>query len=301
VGPDQSSYTSDLRRIVGQTRESLDIIVNPFVTALSYPSRDSLGADIAGGVRKRAIMPTVASPRLRSDRDREIHEHFGWDVRVLFMPPIDGFVLSDCRTALRVHLFHGSHSSMLSHEVDTEPKSVDLTQHNFNNLWHETEPLELLYKADTSLWLPSSAATIAIAASDFHDRLLKDVRLNPELVHSLDPYEFEKLTAELLRRQGIAVHVTPRSKDGGFDILAQHTTPLGKLLYLVECKRWAPDNPVGVEIVNALYGVVERRNATGGMIVTTSRFTSGALEAARTLESRMTLTDYRELQNWLKN
>lgn len=81
----------------------------------------------------------------------------------------------------------------------------------------------------------------------------------------MDPRKFEELIAELLRAKGYEVELTPRTRDGGFDILAIKKGDLGSALTLVECKRYAETNKVDVGIVRGLYGVVEEKRATQGL------------------------------------
>lgn len=224
-----------------------------------------------------------------------------WQVHVIFAPSPPCVIISDRHKIMRVPMWTGSHAGGgISHNLVTDSDSVKRSQASFDSLWDNTEPLDVLYEARPSLLSPSAVPAVVIATGDVHKRLLRELQVNPTLLHSLDPFAFEHLVAELLQRQGSRTYVTPKTKDGGFDILARHMTPLGEMMYVVECKRWSPENPVGIEIVNALYGVVERERATGGMIVTTSRFTRGALETARTLENRISLADYEKLQDWLR-
>ncbi len=78
-------------------------------------------------------------------------------------------------------------------------------------------------------------------------------------------------------RLGYEVSVTPQSRDGGKDLYAAMKSSLGSFLYVVECKLFAPNRPVGVQIVRNLYGMVEAERATAGIVVSTSSFseTSG--------------------------
>lgn len=130
-------------------------------------------------------------------------------------------------------------------------------------------------------------------------RLLERVRMNPEVMKSLDSREFELVVAEILDEKGFDVEVTPASKDGGFDLFAAQRTALGTFLFLVECKRYADHHPVGVQIVRALHGVVRQRNATAGVVATTSHFTRGAIEFQQSIRHQMSLRDYVALQEWL--
>ncbi len=72
------------------------------------------------------------------------------------------------------------------------------------------------------------------------------------------------------------------------------------LLYLIECKRYAPSRPVGVEIVRGLYGVATVEKASCGVIATTSHFTKDAKEFANQIKYQMSLRDYTDLAAWLK-
>lgn len=132
-----------------------------------------------------------------------------------------------------------------------------------------------------------------------NEKLLRMVRRDPRSVYNLSPREFEELVAELLDQQGYEIALTPPSKDGGFDMYAARKDGLGEFLYLVECKRYALDHRVGVEIVRGLYGVVEKEKASAGIVVTTSHFTKGAHEFQRSVSHRMSLRDYIHLQQWL--
>jgi len=119
-------------------------------------------------------------------------------------------------------------------------------------------------------------------------------------MRDMHPRKFEELVAELFHRMGYDVILTPRSKDGGFDVLAFQKTGVGKLLTLVECKRYSPKDKVGVGLVRSLYGVVEEKNATHGVIATTSSFTRGARQFQQNLEYRLSLRDFNDLAAWCK-
>jgi restriction system protein len=91
----------------------------------------------------------------------------------------------------------------------------------------------------------------------------------------MTPRKFEELVADMFRNQGYEVTLTPSSNDGGMDVIAVRRDGIGTVMIVVECKRYAEDNKVGVEIARGLYGVVEQRRATRGIIATTSFFTKG--------------------------
>ena len=93
---------------------------------------------------------------------------------------------------------------------------------------------------------------------------------------SMDPRDFEKLVASLLDDQGWEVSLTPRTKDGGRDIVANRIISGIKFPMIVECKRW--NNPIGVSVMRTLLGTVfqDMRESCKGVLATTSRFTPDA-------------------------
>lgn len=132
------------------------------------------------------------------------------------------------------------------------------------------------------------------------DDVLRWLAEDPRRAHELNPREFERVVAELLTRQGYSVELTRPTRDGGFDIRAASDGALGSFLYLVECKKYAEGNPVGVEVVRSLAGVVHATGATAGILVTTSSFTRDAREFRRTIEHQMSLRQFEELATWLR-
>ena len=138
------------------------------------------------------------------------------------------------------------------------------------------------------------------AVTEVNDEIIAMLRLHPEQLWSLPPRKFEELVAELLVRQGYDVQLSPPIKDGGVDIYVAKRDSLGSFLYLVECKRYTPPHKVGVEIIRALYGVVQQTRANAGIIATTSLFTSGVREFQREVKHQLHLRDYIDIQKWLE-
>jgi restriction system protein len=132
------------------------------------------------------------------------------------------------------------------------------------------------------------------------DDLLDRISKRPEEMYALTSRQFEELVAGLFEREGYQVTLTPASKDGGKDIYVAKRDTLGALMYLVECKRFDPNRPVGVGLIRQLYGVVEQEDATGGILATTSFFTKGAKEFREKLHYRLSLKDYVDLHRWIK-
>jgi len=142
-------------------------------------------------------------------------------------------------------------------------------------------------------------AQILAHVQNTNDVILEKLKNDPSLISSITPREFEEFVGNLLRKLGFEVRLTPSSRDGGFDMYAASTSALGSFLYLVECKKYDRVNKVGVEIVRSLYGVLESKKATAGMIVTSSMFTKGAEDFQREVMYRVHLHDYMKIQQWL--
>lgn len=133
------------------------------------------------------------------------------------------------------------------------------------------------------------------------EELLRKLSEKPSLLYELSPRKFEEVVAELLHHQGYEITVTPLTRDGGKDIYASAKTAVGSFLYIVQCKKYSPDNPVGVALIRELYGVVEAEKATAGILATTSFFTRPAKEFQKQIEFRVSLQDYFGIQKWLKS
>ena len=135
-------------------------------------------------------------------------------------------------------------------------------------------------------------------AAAIRQRLVDRIAHRPELMRSLTPREFEELVAELYAGEGYEVELTPASNDGGYDILARQKVVFGTFTTLIECKRYAETNPIGVDVVRQLYGVVESEGAHAGVVATTARFTSGSVSFAEK-SKRIHLQDYFSLQDMM--
>jgi hypothetical protein len=141
-----------------------------------------------------------------------------------------------------------------------------------------------------------ASSKILIANGEVRRYLAK----HPDHVFSLSSRNFEILVADVLKGLGFDVELTRATRDGGFDIYAYIRNEVCAFLMLVECKRWAADRPVGIEVVQRLYGIQQVNNANKSMIVTTSYFTAPAIAESRRYEHLMELKDYQDLKTWLQ-
>lgn len=147
----------------------------------------------------------------------------------------------------------------------------------------------------------AASSRIIVDARAINDEFLRRAADDPNFVFTISSREFEELVAELLSRRGYDVQLTPQTRDGGKDIYAARRDDLGTFLYIVECKRYAPDNPVGVEVIRALHGVADIERVTGAMVVTTSYYSSEARALEEKIKYRMSLKEYLDLRRWLSD
>jgi restriction endonuclease Mrr len=142
---------------------------------------------------------------------------------------------------------------------------------------------------------------INIELSAINEELVRYLAANPECLYRIDPYRFEELVAELQNDMGYRVQLTKRSGDNGRDILALFKVPMGEILTVVECKRYAPDNVVGLDIVERFLYTISRDRANCGMIATTSSYSSGARARATEHRLQLQLKDFGDVRDWLRH
>jgi hypothetical protein len=93
--------------------------------------------------------------------------------------------------------------------------------------------------------------------------------------------EFEEYVKELLERRGWRVETTPRTRDGGIDLIAKRSIDMGtESTLFIQCKNYA--SPAGVEVVRQLNGVLPKHHpGSHGVVVCPSGFTADARSFAQ--------------------
>lgn len=151
----------------------------------------------------------------------------------------------------------------------------------------------------TNYKTPSNDVVQRISEIEFD--LIKRCANNPEALFNLSPREFEILVAEIFQKHGFSVELTPETRDGGVDIIAiQDSSLTGKVVHLIECKRYSQKQKVGINYVQRLLGAVSQKNAHKGILVTTSFFTDPAKTVAKESKNILELQDYNIITKWLK-
>lgn len=115
-----------------------------------------------------------------------------------------------------------------------------------------------------------------ITLSPINDKVLRYLSENPDAFYQLSGNDFEIVMAEIYSNLGYEVKRTQTTRDGGKDLVIRKADMLGDFVYYVECKKFAPDNHVGIGIVRKLVGTVNTDRVNGGILATTSFFTRDA-------------------------
>lgn len=137
---------------------------------------------------------------------------------------------------------------------------------------------------DETLRRAHSLITSALSAE-----ILDRVRKSP-------PAFFERLIVELLIAMGYggtseeAGRAIGQSGDDGVDGVIDQD-PLGVDQIYVQAKRYGDGNNIGAGAIRDFYGALSLKKAHKGIFVTTSSFSSPAVETARGLGSRIVLID----------
>lgn len=141
-----------------------------------------------------------------------------------------------------------------------------------------------------------------ISEQYFDQRYIDYLNAQPNKLQDIQWRQFEYLTAEYFRRHGYHVEVGRGRGDGGKDIIARKEEGIvGPDLIVVQCKRYAESNPVDVDTVKAFWTTLNEEGATKGLIVTTSRLTSGAKTFCQAHQYRLTSAERETVKLWLKN
>ncbi|MCH4814031.1 restriction endonuclease, partial [Vreelandella neptunia] len=141
-------------------------------------------------------------------------------------------------------------------------------------------------------------APIVIASID--DQIKSYFKKSPEKMYDLSPRKFEELVAAILKDMGFDVELTKATRDGGRDIIAHIRNSVCSYLTHIECKKYAPENKIGVGIIREVMGVHHLRQATKSIIVTTGFFSKDAIKEAEVVENHLALRDFNNLKEWLQ-
>ena len=131
------------------------------------------------------------------------------------------------------------------------------------------------------------------AHKEIDDTLREDML---EQIRNATPAFFEGLVVNLLVSMGYGGSVTDAGRaigkagDGGIDgVIDQDALGLDRVY--IQAKRYAEGNNIGSGAIRDFFGSLDRFKASKGLFVTTSAFTSEAVETAQLLSKRIVLID----------
>ncbi|MGB8352292.1 MAG: restriction endonuclease, partial [Chthoniobacteraceae bacterium] len=161
--------------------------------------------------------------------------------------------------------------------------------------FREAKPEELAAKR--------SPDTLKIEIADLNQERADYLAKHPHKLHELSPRKFEELMTDLLKNRGCEVEIQKQTRDGGRDILAAFPSPFGRLLTIVECKKYRADRPVGIAIAERfLYVLNDKKDkASCGLIATTSYFSPEVQALAAEIPYRLKLRDFEGIRDWIAN
>ncbi len=161
--------------------------------------------------------------------------------------------------------------------------------------WDGYIPLSDLFESED---IPDKVIT----GQYFDQRYIDYLNVQTNQLRNIQWRQFEYLTAEYFQRNGYHVEVGPGRGDGGKDVTAKKEGEIvGPDLILIQCKRYSESNPIDIDTVKAFWTTINEEGATKGLVVTTSRLTSGAKNFCEAHKYRLTAAEYGMVQVWLKN
>lgn len=119
-------------------------------------------------------------------------------------------------------------------------------------------------------------------------------------IFELSPSFFEQLVVDLIvamgygGSRGTVAQRLGKSGDEGIDGIVNED-PLGLDVVYLQAKRYAKDNTIGRPIIQQFAGALVGQGAAKGVFITTSSFSSGAIEFAEQVPQKIILIDGEKL------
>ncbi len=185
--------------------------------------------------------------------------------------------------------------------IGAKPERID------NNFLSQFEAFEKFFrqKTETKPTEADGQAPAILNQTQTPDEIMRgahreiDASLAQELlerVRNAPPDFFERLIVNLLLSMGFGGSVRDagralgRSGDDGVDGVIDQD-PLGLDRVYVQAKRYAPANKIGSGAIRDFFGSLDRHKASKGLFVTTSSFSTSAIDTAEYLSKRIVLID----------
>jgi hypothetical protein len=169
---------------------------------------------------------------------------------------------------------------------------------NFNEI-NTIEEVEYQLIAGEKFLIHPDAPKIITDVRLVNQKILERIKRDPYEMYGLSSRQFEMMCAELYEERGYKVILTQETRDGGKDLIILDDSALGKFMIYGECKRYTPDNAVGVNVVKQLIGNIWADKATAGVVMTSSYFSPDAKTFANKFEHQLSLIDFTRLHQMI--
>lgn len=188
--------------------------------------------------------------------------------------------------------------------LDSKPLRIDNNYLSQFNEFEKWRGVEQQVAGDARSPIPA-----IVHQKDTPDEIMRaahrqiDTSLAQELldrIRSAPPDFFERLIVTLLLSMGFGGSVADagraigRSGDDGVDgVIDQDALGLDRVY--IQAKRYASGNNIGSGAIRGFFGSLDHHKASKGLFVTTSAFTSSAMETLQSLSKRIVLIDGNQL------
>ena len=174
-----------------------------------------------------------------------------------------------------------------AHAKIADPEQFLVEAQRLYRAWAEAQPVQEEEEATDDAEDEFAATSVTLERAE--EASWEEVR---EVLHQMDPYDFQQLIAGLLRGMGYFVNwIAPQGKDQGVDIVAL-SDPLGTQGPRVKVQVKREQSKTTATTLRAFYSVLHEGDI--GVFVTLGGFTSDAETEARNAIRRIRLIDANE-------
>jgi HJR/Mrr/RecB family endonuclease len=128
-------------------------------------------------------------------------------------------------------------------------------------------------------WIASEYITRSNYKNDHNPEkysLNRQLKLLSDGIDRLDGFQFEEFVGYMFQLSGLKANTTSRTRDGGKDVIVKDK----KGLIYIECKHYAEENKITVNLIHKLISACVVDNVKRGIFNTTSNYSYEALSLA---------------------
>ncbi len=272
------------------TMPTYDELFKPVLDYLSKQTEVAHRSDIENAIiNELNLSEELLNERLQSGQIK-IYNRIGWAITTLLKtqlidrPKRANYVITE--EGKKFNKAHESFTLKQLPVIDSEEYRIYMFGKNYKN------------DKQTETYNPDDILTSTPEEIIQHQFNTIDQNLKSELLEELkkvNPYYFEEIIVDLVVAMGYggtkqeAKKVTNKSNDGGIDGVINDDR-LGLEVIYLQAKRW-DKGTVGRPDVQNFVGALAGQHANKGIFITTSSFSSGAIEYAKSVGQKIILID----------